>query len=251
MRKLIALAVAVLPALAFAQITNSKHDLTYTGNSVYTTGQKSYVTACSYCHQPHHSSSTRGLWIREDPTLAVYTSTNTTAGTSLPTTTARLFDSKRCLSCHDGSIAVNEIVNYPVTSAGPNLSAGTTSLIGTTTTSAGAAGAGIVNAAGSLIGGPGFLPSLEGSHPVSVPYNLSGTLPGYYQVQTTGCAAGIAACTSNGTAGGEVSLKPNTFYGTAAYTVECQSCHDPHYATSGVFLRPVGGGGLCSACHNK
>lgn len=245
MRKLIALAIAMLPAFAFAQIKNSKHDLLSGGagatNTIYVTGALSYQTACSFCHQPHHSSATRGLWVRADPTGAGthYNATNTTAGTSLPQSVSELFDSKRCLSCHDGSVALREIVNYLPTITGPDLSAPETNMIGTA----------LVGGNGEFMPGAsaGFLPSLEGSHPVSVPYPTGGAIPGYYNTQVGGCNAGIFVCTSNS---GAVSLKPNTFGGVATYTVECQSCHDPHRAASGVFLRSVSGG-LCNACHNK
>ncbi len=244
MRKLIALAIAILPAFAFAQIKNSKHDLLSGGstNTIFVTGAYSYQTACSFCHQPHHSESTRGLWIRENPTGSGthYNSTNTTAGTSLPQAISALFDSKRCLSCHDGSIALNEIVNYPATLTGPNLAAGTTSVIGT-----GTAGMGPGNTMPTT--SAGYLPSLEGSHPVSIPYPTAGAIPGYFNTQVGGCAPGIFVCTSGSN---QVSLKPNTFYGTATYTVECQSCHDAHRGASGVFLRSVTVG-LCNGCHNK
>ncbi len=245
MRKLLVVALAIAPALASAAIVNSKHDLTFTGNSIYVTGQRSYQTVCSFCHSPHHAMTTRGLWVRRDPSAAAFIAPTTTLGTSLATTTADLKNSKQCLSCHDGSVAVNETVSYPITATGPDTVNGTASTIGAVTNQQNAGSATISTGSGT------YFPSLEGTHPVSVPYPPVGAVAGQYANVSNTCQPGIAICTDSAQAGDGVSLKPQL---SGGQTVECQSCHDVHgsgatVATNhGMFLRASWG---CTSCHNK
>lgn len=116
-----------------AGIVGSAHDLSSHGKaaSVYGSNdqQKTYGTSgtldriCVYCHAPHHTlkpSQMVGdidylpLWNHKTTTLNFTTYTN---GTGQPATGSHKLQaavgqpggvSKLCLSCHDGSVAVNE-----------------------------------------------------------------------------------------------------------------------------------------------
>jgi predicted CXXCH cytochrome family protein len=247
MRKLLAAALALVPAFALALVTNTAHDLTYTGNAIYVNGAPTYFSACSFCHAAHHTAGTRGLWVRRGNQQAAFQGVpdgRTTAGTVLATTPANLYNSRQCLSCHDGSVALNETATYGVDASGTITGPSTWGVVGRTISGVWTPS----TVVGDITTTGAYLPSLNGTHPVSVPY--PGTaVAGYYGIVTGTCATGIASCTAQST---QVSLKAqNTGTYTGAYTVECQSCHEVHTpGTSGIFLRSVTGG-LCQACHNK
>ncbi|MBW2733766.1 MAG: cytochrome C [Deltaproteobacteria bacterium] len=101
----IALVVAgfvMLPLAAQAQITGSAHD--FSDGSVFTTGGE----ICVPCHAPHGNQNAAGnvLW-NHDTTVAAFTmysnpSTLTGSMNAAPGTTSLL-----CLSCHDGTVALD------------------------------------------------------------------------------------------------------------------------------------------------
>lgn len=102
-----------LAGSAFAQssMLDGKHDL---GGDIYTSeGLEASANGqiCIYCHTPHNADANGvgALWARDDSTLAtfaVYTSgsiQNNTGGTD-----AIGVETLACLSCHDGTIALDE-----------------------------------------------------------------------------------------------------------------------------------------------
>ena len=249
MRKLLAVAVAMFPALAFAAIVNSAHDLTAsTLINFGTTNGARY--SCSFCHGAHHTASTLGLWVRGTPgaTGAGWTvTTQTSLGTALPGKGATNHGTQECLSCHDGSIALNTTQYYPI--AGVLNDPATTGTIG-----GAAAGTDIGNldATNHLVGGSSAFPALEGTHPVSVAYPPVNAQAGtYYTVATSGCTAiGAGFCVTNPNLPAAGLATKIVRQAGGNYTVECTSCHDPH--VGGIFLRPMpSGSNRCAACHNK
>ena len=102
-----------------SDIVGSKHDLSMGG------GAASRATAetqpCVFCHTPHNSNPARQLWNHASSaaTYATYGSSSyqsgTTAGTFNTFTGTRApqpsGSAKLCLSCHDGTIAVNATIN--------------------------------------------------------------------------------------------------------------------------------------------
>lgn len=205
---------------AYAVITGSAHDFqSATWNS---TGE-----ICVVCHAPHNAinPSAGPLWNRT-LTSATYTLYNsvTPPGSDLEATTISSLAqpsgvSKLCLSCHDGSIALDSFGG----ATGSTL-IGSTWNIGETT------------------GGTG---DLSNDHPVSFTYPAtdaeirakSGTSPNFVVTHTTGTVP---------------------LFGTNG-TVECATCHDVHNTnTVGKLLRvaqnTTDGGvasGLCLTCHDK
>lgn len=92
----------IAPAtLADETVVNSKHDLSTFGPGPARALDESRV--CIFCHTPHNSSPEAPLWNRYNPTThyRIYRSRTTDARIDQPGPS-----SKRCLSCHDGSIAL-------------------------------------------------------------------------------------------------------------------------------------------------
>ncbi|HVP11380.1 MAG TPA: cytochrome c3 family protein [Phycisphaerae bacterium] len=91
-------------------ITNSKHDLSYMGPGPVRAVEETEI--CIFCHTPHNASPAAPLWNRYNPTTyyRIYRS---------PTLQARMDqpgpESKLCLSCHDGSIALGLTLDRPIT----------------------------------------------------------------------------------------------------------------------------------------
>src|SRR5512137_901730 len=118
-------AVAVLTAsFAGAQgrpsdVVGSKHDLSIGGGAA--SRATTETQPCVFCHTPHDSAPARQLWNHASSaaTYGTYGSSsfesgstsgtfNTFPGTSAPQPSG---SAKLCLSCHDGTIAVNATVN--------------------------------------------------------------------------------------------------------------------------------------------
>lgn len=234
-------AFALAPPLVWAQIGDgiqgTDHDFSGTGSPP--TG------LCTFCHTPHKAQSQALLW---NHTLSQntfsWTDAATTAGTLYPTFQGDTYQgaTAKCLSCHDGSVAIGDIGWW--NAAGPVNLDSTTHGQGDT-----------VNV--------GFGGDMTGNHPVAMPFpfnNASST----YNGSTTGAGitlgdwkadpqtTGIRLFTDDGA--GAI-----TAGATAGQTgIECSSCHDPHNGT-GVqdvfFLRGLIGGNtadyICIKCHTK
>jgi len=101
------LALTAAPALAqIAGVVNSEHDLR-TG-----AGRTAAAQVCIACHTPHGANPARAalLWNRADPTSSyqLYDATvNPDFGGGAVSLSAGNAASLLCLSCHDGSIALN------------------------------------------------------------------------------------------------------------------------------------------------
>ena len=226
LRALVATA-AILPVAALASITDasSLHNLS-SGS-----GQ---TQVCVFCHTPHGANTaTTALWNRRLPTNQfVWTKTNTVNGTLLPNKVSD--GSLKCLSCHDGSQALGDVMNGPATIK-TNV---TTKLNGTEY---------------DLVTGTNNN-DLGGNHPVGVPYPNQ-TTGGSYNGINVVAIAGFNAAASVTTAG--LRLYPDASVTGNALGVECGSCHDPHGVTSGgatiaKFLRKDNANSaLCTTCHAK
>ena len=94
----------VLPALA--GITTSKHNLSVSGPG--TVKAASETQTCLFCHAPHKSSPNAPLWNKASPgsTYTPYTSSTAVGHAGQPTGA-----SLNCLSCHDGTIALGDVLS--------------------------------------------------------------------------------------------------------------------------------------------
>jgi predicted CXXCH cytochrome family protein len=261
-------------AQAATGITNTKHNLTSTG-----TGSNKFTPTagtgeiCVFCHTPHGSDTTAAvpLWNRKLGDPATYTTYNSLGTSSLDGATAPVGSvSLACLSCHDGTQAMNVMINQ-AGSGGYNAAGAALpgSWAGTNQT-AGAISAGLITNIGK---------DLKNDHPIGIQYGGGpvGAIP----------AAGTAYTAFNDkdfnpAASKAINGQPVWWVDTAAGTtgrqktdmqlytrtnaagvgsagvltgaqpfVECASCHDPH-TENATFLRIVNtGSAVCLACHIK
>ncbi len=95
----------LIPGIVYAAITGSKHDLSGKG---WGTDE-----ICKFCHTPHNAVVVTGysapLWNHQvtTATYTLYTSPTLQKYPGDPPTQQPLGPSKLCLSCHDGTVAID------------------------------------------------------------------------------------------------------------------------------------------------
>ncbi len=253
--------------MAFGQIASTKHNLTSTGPGPNRTSSTDQI--CVFCHTPHGGQTATAvpLWNKQLPTTTytLYSQLNTSTlnGQILPVGSVSL----ACLSCHDGTQAMDNIINAPG-SGGFNTTGGGAGGLSFTWTSG----------ADTLTGTPfpNLGADLRDDHPVGIQY-CGGGLTGATTVVSGNCTnpdfqrSGVQTKVVNGnqvfwvdTAGGtaavrektDIALYTRTFTAGSGPSVECGSCHDPHVATKGTdnmnFMRvTLAGSQICLSCHVK
>jgi len=218
-RQVLALTSGILLFLAsFASqagtIVGTQHDFS---TSTWSGGQ-----ICVACHTPHNadtSVSGAPLWNHEVTTTSftTYSSPTFDGSTGQPGGTSKL-----CLSCHDGTVAIDSFGG----------ASGATFMTGPSAVGRGA--------------------NLSDDHPISFTYDaaLASTDGGLHNPTSTNVTIG---------AGGD-KPKTGTIAETMliANQVQCASCHDVHNGntvpgTAGQPLLKVSktGSALCLTCHNK
>lgn len=231
--------VALAPTVSRATLIGSSHDFSSTGTTAYgslgvatfTWGGETntYQNPCQVCHIPHkaapYSAANGPLWNHAAATNATtkyitYDQAGSATFNALNLGTLTLGSSFACLSCHDGSIAVNQ-------------SFGKTTYNGN-----GGAPTNVPSFAIETAGGVnGTHNDLTVMHPIGVSYTAA-------QAAAPGELNNIPANLSQMLKG------PNK-------TVECASCHDIHrtYGASATvsheLIVDLNGGQLCLTCHNK
>ena len=196
-------------------ISGSAHDFSG-ATSFNDTGE-----ICKVCHLPHNSLSPDDgpLWNRTMSAVtnySVYTSTNK-PGSVLDNTMGQPEGvSKLCLSCHDGTVALDAFGGNGISGAGnietlfsANRNIGNANLGDTTA-------------------------DLSNDHPVSFVLQ-DGLDTKIYDIATiTGSS-------------------PLEFFGAGSNRLECATCHDVHDDDGNNFLLRVANAGsaLCLTCHNK
>lgn len=175
---------------------------------------------CVACHTPHGgntSISTAPLW-NHAVTSATYT---VYSGTTTLNATVGQPDgvSKLCLSCHDGTVALDSFGG----TTGGTLMTGT-------------------KAVGAVSQG-----SLANDHPISFTYD---------DTLATADGALHPPSTTNVTIGATGKQKTGSIASTILFAgkVQCASCHDVHntFTDAGKLLRvSMTGSKLCLTCHNK
>ncbi|UCF64803.1 MAG: hypothetical protein JSW33_02915 [bacterium] len=87
-------------------IANTVHNLSVSGPGTIKASSESEI--CIFCHTPHNSSPHQPLWNRPDPgfNYTLYNSSTTQAMPGQPTGASLL-----CLSCHDGTIALGNVLS--------------------------------------------------------------------------------------------------------------------------------------------
>ena len=198
---------------AQGQLEGSKHDFSATGGG--TIKASSGGAKCVFCHTPHTTAGQDVLWNRAAVTGGSITYNTVKyggAGQAMGTGT------QMCMSCHDGSVAVGEVLNTPVAGI-----------------AGGATGdAALVAITGSSRFGDGTDADFSGVHPIGITYaNSDGHV----------------------TVGDEYNAASGNFVGDVPIPdgkVSCMSCHDPHKGSAVSFLRKSNANSeLCETCHNK
>src|SRR5574343_777659 len=126
-RFLAGLLLALIAPLACAGLATTKHNLSASGpGSIRATTE---TQMCVFCHAPHNASPSAPLWNKRTPgaTYVPYTSSTSVARPGQPTGA-----SLACLSCHDGTIALGELLSrgsvLPMTGGATTLPAGNSNL---------------------------------------------------------------------------------------------------------------------------
>ncbi len=255
---LFAMSVIALGLMAWtdasADVANTPHNLGSNGPGPNTFSGTAEI--CVFCHTPHggDNSASVPLW-NKNLTTATYTTYDSLGTSSLDGATAPVGSvSIACLSCHDGTQAMDTVINQPGSgSVVASYGAGTWTGSSTPT--------GI-----ALIG-----TDLTNDHPVGIQYG-GGGITATAQTAPTNDPDFVAPSNAN-INGTEIwwvdteAVPNNTrqktdmqLYtrsvatigsGVAQPFVECASCHDPHTQT-GTFLRiSNNNSAVCLACHTK
>lgn len=262
-RKMLTLSVAIGLAAATglmvfsgpvqAGIKGSKHDMSAGGTSQ--TESTATTEVCVFCHTPHGSGTgiEAPLWNKSftAPTYTRYSNVNSTTidGSNADVGSVSL----ACLSCHDGSQAMDVVINAPGS--------------GTNTT-------GFSDGTKKMTGFAKLGADLSNDHPISIQYGGGGWTstndPTLANLADKSFKPGVKATvnskpvwwidTDGGTAARDKSdmiLYTREVGGAVQPYVECASCHDPHNAATAAanqvaFLRISNAdSAVCLACHDK
>lgn len=243
-----------------ARVANTMHNLSSNSFTMYASDNVDEV--CVFCHTPHGGSLKGPLWNRSLPDVASFTHYNsaTISGYLSGLSVSRNIndESLLCLSCHDGSVALDHLINSP-----NSLNGAPVTFFG------GLTDVEIMPMFGppaSRIGGslttPGGVGDLSDDHPISFSYQ-SVLADAMYQPggSKDGELRAIGNVNDANTALGWKG-EGVRFFGSD-YRLECSSCHDPHVdydewlsPTADVayipfLIRPNSGSDLCLACHIK
>jgi predicted CXXCH cytochrome family protein len=280
---------AIGSAPALAGIKDTRHNLGTSGTWNKSAASGGTAEICVFCHTPHGSdtSAVVPLWNKKMSDPDIYTTYNSLGTSSLDGNTAPVGSvSLACLSCHDGTQAMNVMINKP--GSGGYASGG------------GEFGTMVAGLGGALTNG--LMPSasvamlskdLQNDHPIGIQYGggpgssgviaVTGTYNNFADTDFQPASAGPAngktvwwVNTSGGTSGGvtvagttarektdmQLYSRNNLTFRNVAETlgsddadvqpfVECASCHDPH-STNVTFLRIENNESrVCLACHIK
>ncbi|MCW8917951.1 MAG: cytochrome c3 family protein [Gammaproteobacteria bacterium] len=262
-----------LSGIASAAIVNSKHDL----SSASTTTVNKVSAAdtdetCVFCHTPHAAASaTVPLWNKAIPATAYTSYSSTTMDGAVDMTGST---SVACLSCHDGTQAMDNIVNASgsggLTAGGGANGLGYTWTVNSTVDADGILDAGVVT---------NLTANLGDDHPIAIPYGGGGLTAAAgadattdtdfrdigEQVTVNATTYTVTRATLGGqsvvwfdndtTANGRIDSSEIRLYTVTGKTnpqVECASCHDPHKGETTTFLRIANTqSAVCVTCHVK
>jgi predicted CXXCH cytochrome family protein len=245
---LASIAVLAVAAMGFAQntavIAGGPHDLT-NGSALRNTNTTIGGQTCVFCHTPHGATTSNPLWNRNAPTGASYTVyTSTTSDATTTGAQIALSGSGACMSCHDGTIAVDVLRNVNGLAFGPAV---VFTRQGTAKATYTAAAPGASNV---MSGGIPFLGTdLRNDHPVTITYETArAATPSQFVTQViNGAKITVGTIDPLPLFAPPGSILPAT---TANATMECASCHSSHNNSLGNFLRKSNSGSaICLSCH--
>ena len=231
-------ALLMTPAIVRAGILGSPHDFSAEAWNVKSSDQNS---VCGTCHTPHHADSTVvPLWAHATTTatFTMYNNANVPVADLQATVDPQpAGPSKACLSCHDGTVAVNQYGG--AVQGGSPVVITNSAKLGT---------------------------DLTHTHPISLTYdnNIAGTGAGKDKWLFNPDTRQVLQPDNqpNFVTGNDMTV--NGFLLNGSHRLECTSCHDVHNQEGTPFdinLNPklvkiVGtqagkGSLLCRSCHDK
>lgn len=221
------LAVACGTVLVFAQasIKDTKHNLSLTSGADQITDRSTNEDQiCVFCHTPHQANPAAPLWNHTQSAVAsygVYTS-STLDATTITDIGGGTDVSNLCMSCHDGTVGVNDLGN-PANDTNGNPAMGSGNELDAT--------AKIQAGRSTNLGS-----DLSNDHPVNFTFDAA------LATADTELVTPISSSFVD-------SAKTVPLFSGA---VQCASCHDPHDNTFEPFLvKSNTGSGLCLTCHQK
>ncbi len=261
---LVCILMLVVIPFAKAGVVDTKHNLSSTGtgpNTIDSTG-----SVCVFCHTPHgaDTSASVPLWNRVLPVSSTFTTYDSLGTTSLDGSIAPVGSvSIACLSCHDGTQAMNVMINAPG-SGGYNAAGAPFAGTWTGPTASATPGGSLNYSTASIVN---IGSDLSNDHPIGIQYGgggLTSTAPTGTTNDVDFIAPNYAIIggqtvwwmdTAGGTASREktdLQLYTRNDLGSTEPFVECASCHNPHTSTNPTFLRISNtGSAVCLACHIK
>lgn len=261
--------LALISVAATAGIKDTPHNLTASNTANGVNTQSTTAQICVFCHTPHASNTdvSAPLW-NKGSTAQTYQQYNTAFSSTIDGEVLAVGSvSAACLSCHDGTQAMDNLVNAP---GSGGLAASTTSGSNRPYTW----NLGSEKIASGSVANLGI--DLRNDHPIGIEYCGGGISNGGSTTLSGSCedkdfktpatdvinsAPIFWVDTSNsGVRGkGDIILYTRTFTGgTKRPSVECASCHDPHQdkvsggAPDVNFMRvTTAESKICLACHTK
>lgn len=269
-------------------IGNTRHNLTQRQtagggpNGVFMDfTRNNYGEVCVYCHTPHGANTTVSapLWNRT-MRVTTYQTYNLLGTTSLTQTVSQPgAASLTCLSCHDGQVAVDSIINMPgsgrYNSAANAMTEQSNTFLntwnnpgGNNATSHGRIGTECMGCHNPTLGGAlnatdftlfNIGTDLRNDHPVGITFPATAG-PGTDFREPRREAGRWAYYDNNGNQIADKAEIRMYSDSNGNFAVECASCHDPHGVPSGgagsvfnpTFLRVSNvGSGVCLTCHIK
>ena len=188
-----------------------------------------YDQVCVYCHTPHNANSNvQLLWNRQLPdpgSYSLYTSPTLKATPQAPSPVSLL-----CLSCHDGTIALDKVLNVPGGAALGSRHGSMTLTFSNVYDCIACHYPGEFLYNGIDLSATFFGTDLSDDHPVSIEYSVNDP--------------SLVPRPVNGIFPNGIKLIDNQ--------VECVSCHSVHDPDNRPFLRIAdSGSALCYTCHIK
>ena len=214
------LATAPPAAAQNDDVANSPHNLSSSSGGAPPSGATlvDYGEICVYCHTPHGGQVDAPLWNRDFSSATYQMYSSATVDMTIDANPTGV--SMACLSCHDGTIGLDVVINPPNAWGDPGSVPGTTP--GTNTMPVGETNLGT---------------DLRNDHPVSVAYDPIQD-PAFNTLASVE-GAGLRFFTDPTSPGVD--------------KVQCASCHNPHdNTTNEPFLRLSNSSStLCLTCHIK
>jgi len=278
-----ALVLGMIATSAMAQVPgtnvfNSKHNLSSirgTDGDIFVLGTQSSngntesdtTQVCVFCHTPHGANNAISVPLWNKTSSQTSYNSYTMKGRDSLGTASTAGNSIACLTCHDGTQAMDAFMNAPGLHV--NATDQTGASAGFEWNGQGGVGGDVGDGTGGTIKGalnaareafqtetgPVLGTDMSNDHPIGMVYcgkqTVAGTCDGNNGTAFVAPASVIASPIKLFAATGR---KQDNMGGAAGLrgTVECASCHNPHGTGNQAFLRvPRSGSAICLACHVK